>query len=393
MSPSTDVLCFSPEQAPPRSAPPLPRPRRYRPKIGLIGCGNIATTHLEAYRADDWDVVALCDARAEAALRQSAAFYPESRIHTDYRSMLDDPTIDVIDVALHPEHRVEVIGDALRAGKHVLSQKPFALDLATAKRLVAQAESEGVHLAVNQNARWAPYLHYLRALCEHGHLGTLQSAIVHINWDHTWIRGMDFEKIHHIVLFDFAIHWIDFIRLCFGPQAARSVFASARPALQSTVKPPLAAVSTITFGNGVASLLFDGNAAPGAGESITLIGDKGTARASGPLHAADSIEVTTAFGQTRPVLAGRWYREGFRGAMGELLCAIEEERPPTNSAADNLRTLKLLFALVDSADSGEARRPGEVACVGPTCRIVGQPAPEESGPSTGLAVDQEGNSA
>src|SRR5690606_33208089 len=98
---------------------------------------------------------------------------------------------------------------------------------------------------------WAPYLSYLRYLCERGHLGSLQTAEVNINWDHTWIKGMDFERIHHVVLFDFAIHWIDFVRLCFGEQLAREVFATVRAALTTQIAAPLVAAATIAFDHGV----------------------------------------------------------------------------------------------------------------------------------------------
>ena len=60
----------------------------------------------------------------------------------------------------------------------------------------------------------------------------------------------------------------------------------------------------------------------------------------------------------RPRLEGHWFREGFRGAMGELLCAIAEKREPFNSARANLRSLELVFAAIESADCGRACVPG-----------------------------------
>lgn len=52
--------------------------------------------------------------------------------------------------------------------------------------------------------------------------------------------------------------------------------------------------------------------------------------------------------------------DGFRGTMGELLCAIEEGREPANSAANNLRTLELCFAALKSADTGRPQAPGRI---------------------------------
>jgi predicted dehydrogenase len=62
---------------------------------------------------------------------------------------------------------------------------------------------------------------------------------------------------------------------------------------------------------------------------------------------------------------GKWFNDGFRGAMGELLCAIEENREPSNSARDNLRSLALCFAAVKSADTGKSQIPGKIRRLSP----------------------------
>src|SRR6185503_15247543 len=120
-----------------------PRPRAYRPKIALIGCGGIAEYHLRAYRALGLDVVALCDRDPARAEKRRAEFYPSARVFTDYREVLARPEIDVVDLALHPTQRLAAIEAALLARKHVLSQKPFVLDLADGERLVALAAAQG----------------------------------------------------------------------------------------------------------------------------------------------------------------------------------------------------------------------------------------------------------
>jgi hypothetical protein len=70
--------------------------------------------------------------------------------------------------------------------------------------------------------------------------------------------------------------------------------------------------------------------------------------------------VHSAGGQATVPLAGSWFSSGFQGAMGELLCAIEEQREPTHNARHNLDSLALSFAALASADSGEPQVPGRV---------------------------------
>src|SRR5579885_1522974 len=154
--------------------PYLPRlPQQYRPKIGLIGAGGVSEYHLRAYQKLGLEVAAICDVDLERARSRRDQFYPRASIGTHYREVIDRADLDVLDVALHPEHRLPVLEAALQAGKHVLSQKPFVLALETGARLAAFAETRGLKLAVNQNGRWAPHFAYLLAAVRAGLLGEI----------------------------------------------------------------------------------------------------------------------------------------------------------------------------------------------------------------------------
>jgi predicted dehydrogenase len=340
-----------------------PKPRRYRPRIGLIGCGGITASHLRAYREAGWQVVALCDRVTNAAEARRAEFYPGARTFTDYRELLELSEIDVVDVALHPAPRIAAIEESLKAGKHVLSQKPFALELRVAKRLGALARRRGLKLAVNQNGRWAPYFSYMNQAIRAGLIGEVQTVSMHLNWDHTWIKGTPFEKVRQVVLYDFGIHWFDMVGQFFGGRRARSVFAANTKAFHQTIQPPMVASATVTFMGGIASLTFDAHSRFGARESILVTGSEGTLRANGDVCAAHDVELITKRGTAHPTLKGKWFDDGFRGAMGELLCAIEQDRQPANSAASVLPSLEICFAAVKSALGGQVETPGKVLAI------------------------------
>ena len=337
-----------------------PQPRTYRPRIGLIGCGGIVESHLKAYRAAGWDVVAFCSRTAETARRRRDEFYPRAEIYTDYRMLLQREDVDVVDIALHPEPRAAVIEAALDAGKHVLSQKPLVADLKVGERLVALAAKRGCKFAVNQNGRWAPYASYAARAIEAGLIGEVQTVSMNLNWDHTWIRGTPFERLRHVVLYDFGIHWFDFATLFFSGRKALKVFAANAKAPDQVLKPPMIASAAVQFENGVATLNFDAHSRVAPGEFMCITGSAGTIRARGPICAAHDLTLYTARGYAKPALEGKWFNDGFRGAMGELLCAIEENREPSNSARENLRSLALCFAAVKSANTGTAQIPGKV---------------------------------
>lgn len=329
-----------------------PSPKTYRPQLGLIGCGGITEHHLKAYRAAGWEVAAFYNRTPEAAEKRRAEFYPHARVCGSVAELLAIPEIEVVDIATYPDVRGPLIEQALRAGRHVLSQKPFVLDLAEGARLAALAQNLGRQLAVNQNGRWAPYFSYLRQAVRAGLIGEVSSVNIAIEWDHTWTAGTAFEKVHHLVLYDFAIHWFDAARSFLGDATAQSVYATLQSAPDQPMKPPLVASSVVTFDRGVATLAFNAFSRFGQQESCTIVGTRGTLRAAGGICAVSEVELATAAGTARTTLSGSWFPDGFRGAMGELLCAIEENREPENNATDNLKSLALCFGAIKSADEG-----------------------------------------
>lgn len=343
--------------SPELTAPDLPYrpqdPRAYNPPIGLIGCGQITEYHLAAYRRAGYRVVALCERVESRARERQAQYYPEARVYTDYRELLWRDDIEVVDIATHPADRAPILEDALLARKHVLSQKPFVLELDLGQRLADLADRQGVTLAVNQNGRWAPHFAYLRQVVAHNLLGSLTSAALTVAWDHTWVIGTPFDDIHDLILYDFAIHWFDIVTSFFSDAQPLRVFAS-------TARAALLAQVLIEYPDAQATLSFDATVIHGQQDRTALSGTLGSAVSSGPSFSEQRVDLYTAAGHASPHLEGSWFREGFHATMGELLCAIEDGRQPITSARNNLRSLELAFAAIASAYEGLPKVPGTV---------------------------------
>lgn len=352
----------------PRSAGPSfncqpPHPKRYNPCIGLIGCGGISEQHLRAYQKAGYRVIALCDINLPSAEQRRDEFFPQAEVMTDYRRLLDNKEIEVVDITTHPEDRVALIGDSLDAGKHVLSQKPFVLDLEVGERLVDLARRRKVLLAVNQNGRWAPHFMYLRQAAHAGLLGALSSADFLVSWDHNWTAGTPFDRIRHLILYDFAIHWFDIALTFFGKEQPEKVSASMRVARGQRSRPALLAHALVDFRHAQATFSFNGNTLLDTHDQTRLVGDQGVAFSQGPSLQKQQVSLATSDGTVCPRLKGAWFPDGFAGAMGELLCAIEEGREPSHSAKDNLRSLAVCFAAIASAEEGMPRIPGQVRSI------------------------------
>ena len=335
-------------------------PKRYRPSIGLIACGGITKNHLTAYRNAGYPVVALCDVDVSRAKSRRKEFYPQAKVYADYRDVLARDDVEVVDLAAHPKAREEMIEAALLAGKHVLSQKPFVLDLDFGQRMVELAERQRVKLAVNQNGRWAPHFRYIHQAIHTGLIGRVGAAHLSVHWDHSWVKGTEFEKIKHLVLYDFAIHWFDILTCFFGDRPARRVYASTAPSPAQEVKPPLLAQAIVEYDGAQASLVFDADTHFGAEDRTYVTGSAGTITATGSDLKHQKVVLTTADGRASPRLWGCWFSDGFHGTMAELLSSIEEDREPSNGASSNLQSLALSFAAVASAERHEPVVPGTV---------------------------------
>jgi predicted dehydrogenase len=306
------------------------------------------------------EVAVICDvdrARAETRRQQ---FFPQAKVCQDFQEVLRQEEIEIIDAALHPEHRVPLLEAAIQRGKHVLSQKPLALDLDLAEQLADSAEAKGVKLAVNQNGRWAPHFAYAREAVAAGLLGQIGSVDFELAFDHSWTVGTHFENIHHLLLFDFGIHWFDLTACFLQDHKLTSVFAAVEHATYQRARPPFLASVIVEAEGAQARMAFNAAVQFAQSDRTLIAGSQGTLHCSGPSLSDQTVVLTTPAGETSPALTGTWFENGFQGTMGELLCAIEEKGEPMNSARNNLRSLALCFAALQSANTHQPVRPGEI---------------------------------
>ncbi len=329
-----------------------PAPVSYSPKIALFGAGGIAGSHLDAYRAAGWDVAVIASRTLEKAESRRNEYFPEAVATDNVAGVLADPAIEVVDLTPYPDDRVSLMEAAINAGKHVLSQKPFVSDLAEGERLASLAEERGVKLAVNQNGRWSPHMAWMRNAVRTGIIGTPVGVHMAVHWDHSWIAGTPFEKIDDLILYDFGIHWFDFLISIVGDRA-RSVRATKCFGTGQAAKVAQFAQCIVELEGGQASLIFDGGTKFVTHATAFVGGTEGTLSSQGPDFGSQGVILTTRDGYSEPVLEGAWFNDGFRGAMGELLSAIEEDRTPVNGVRENLESLRLTFAAVRSSRCGE----------------------------------------
>ena len=152
-------------------------------RVAIVGCGRISDLHQMGYRGQvDARIVAVCDARRKRAREKAKAWGVEpDKVYTDYRKLLADPEIDLVELLVPHHLHAEMTVAACQAGKHVSVQKPMALTVAEADQMTQAAERAGVVLRVYEN--FVFYEPHVRAkeMIEAGEIGEPQMIRLHVN--------------------------------------------------------------------------------------------------------------------------------------------------------------------------------------------------------------------
>jgi predicted dehydrogenase len=327
-------------------------PPDYKPGIGIIGCGNIVrTAHMPAYNKHQLNIVGAYDALPAAAEELQSAF-GIPKIYTHLEDLLADPAVEVVDIATFPEQRIPIMQQALAAGKHILAQKPLALDMDQANAIVAEAEQRGLKVAVNQNGRWAPPWRIATLLIQNGVIGEVNTITHLFDTNFAWVPGTRFDAIPHWLIYDYSIHWFDITQCWLEHKEIQTVSAKEYhlPNQPAGSQAAWGMWSEIQCQDGTNAMLrcAGGSHSEQNGHYFWIHGSQGTIR--GCVLPERFIELDAQGQTTRFDFEGQWFPDGFAGTMGELLWAIREDRQPYHAARHHLRSLALTLAACQSAE-------------------------------------------
>ena len=145
--------------------------------VGLIGLGSISYAHEAGYAelGESCKIVALCDVHEEE-VNNRIGMQPEARGYTDYRALLDDPAVDMVDITVPHVLHYEIARAALEKGKHVLVEKPITVKSEQGEELIALAKKTGRKFSVAENTHFVTA--YLKAeeILRQGILGEIGSV-------------------------------------------------------------------------------------------------------------------------------------------------------------------------------------------------------------------------
>ena len=348
-------------------------------RIGIIGVGFGAQVYIPAFRSEGWDVAAICS-RSRDKAKGAADAAGVRDVHTDPMALIARNDLDAVAITTPPDaHRALAVA-ALDAGKHVLCEKPFALDAKEAAEMRDAADLSGRTAMVGHEFRHAPQRAYIKELLDGGYIGKFELCTIELFLDRyvtpeprplTWMAR---EESGGGLLGALGSHYVDGLRHWFGE--VRSVtgrLAILRPDL---IDPKTSAivksetddtfVFTLEFeSGGIATMIASFGTTPTRGARIAVMGERGTliAEQPGPNPMEDGIVVASRKGgplqplatpaRYTPFTDDRDHRlMAFRLLVREFTHGIQDKTSPSPNFTDGLRCQEVLDAVRESSKSG-----------------------------------------
>ncbi len=331
--------------------------------VGIIGFGNIGQIHSKVLaHHNDARVVAIATRHPK---RPSTTDTPPVKVYADYRELLIRSDVDLVSVCTPSGQHAAQALDALAAGKHVVVEKPLAMDLANGKRVVQTARERGLFLSVISQRRLEPQNLYLKRVLDDESLGRpiLGEALLRWYRDQSYYDSADWRgttKEDGGVLMNQGIHLIDLLRWYMGPTTEVSGTLST---LTHRMEAEDTGVATLRFTSGALGIIAATTSAPpGLPEELNLFFEEGLVSVHGSQVARwevpnvpppPPIEASHS-GAVDPTAIGA---QGHLRQWEDIIDALKTGREPAVTGEEALASLAIVLDVYDSAHSGRVVSP------------------------------------
>jgi UDP-N-acetyl-2-amino-2-deoxyglucuronate dehydrogenase len=331
-------------------------------RVAFVGCGRISRNHLESMLAlkKECEVVAVCDVvpeRADAAGRKTGA-----EVFTNYDEMLRSVNCDLVSIATPSGMHPDMGEKAADAGFHVLTEKPMAIDLKSADRLIDACDKNGKLLFVVKQNRLNATMRLLKNAVDKGRFGRIYCAHVNVFWQRPqayydmapW-RGT--WALDGGALMNQASHYVDTLCWLVGDVAAVSAITGTLA--RKTEAEDTASVSLLFADGAIGSVNATMLTYPKNFEgSVTILGEKGTVKIGGVAinridhwefaEYDDDDKIIEQCNYTPPNI----YGFGHQPYYENVFAAIRGDAVPGTDGRTGRKSLEIILAAYKSAREG-----------------------------------------
>ncbi len=338
-------------------------------KYALIGCGRIAVNHLKAAKENRLEIAAVCDiqdTQPEILLEKVDLEKEESiKRYTDYREMiLENPDLQLVSIATESGVHAEIALFCIEQKINVIIEKPIAMSIEDADRIIEEAGKQKVKVAACHQNRFNLAVQKMRDALDAGRFGRLSHGSINVRWnrDHAYYDQAAWRgkwESDGGALMNQCIHGIDLLRWMMGNDV-EEVYGATRQQFHSYLEAEDVGMAVLKFKNGaIGTIEGTVNVYPrNLEETLYLFGETGTVKLGG--KSCNDIEVWKfADEDTEGDQAGlheetsNVYGNGHISLFADMIRAITENREPYVSAVDGRNALEIVLAIYKSQKTGQ----------------------------------------
>lgn len=340
-----------------------PSVNKHENNIGVIGTGFIVREcHLKSYEIEGLNVYAIA-ARDYIKTSEVANRYKIKNIYKNYKELIDDENIDILDIAVPPDVQSEIVRYAC-SKKHIkgiLCQKPLSVSYKESKELALIARESNIKMAVNSNCRYDLSFRSLKYCLDEGYLG---EPIV-MNFElHAIPHWQEFAKGYDKLTFlNFSIHTLDIFRFLFGSPKYITAHCIKDRRLSFDHFDGITQY-TYTYEKDFIATAIDDTYAYPESESFKdssidyrLTASEGVAKGAIGWHDFPKLTPSTFalyakindYKKTEPKFEKCWFPHAFYSTMADLLYSVQNKTEPSISANDHLESIACVEACYISA--------------------------------------------
>ena len=338
-------------------------------KYALIGCGRISPNHLEAAINNNLGIVGICDIVPEnmdILLNKLNIDTNKYKKFTDYKEMLENEKPELVAIATESGKHAQIALDCLDAGCNVIIEKPIALSLEDADKIIEKAKEKDLVVCANHQNRFNKSIQKIRQAVESGEFGKMLYGTAHIRWN----RGQDYYTQAPWrgtwaqdggALMNQCIHNIDLLRWMMGDEIDE-VCAYTDNLNHDYIEAEDLGMAIVKFKNGSYGIIEGTtNIYPkNLEETLYLFGKKGTVKTGGKSVNiieewifADSKEDAEEVKKNNSEMPKNVYGFGHTPLYKDVINAIETHTKPLIDAEAGRRALELVLAIYKSAAEGK----------------------------------------
>jgi len=331
-------------------------------KVIVVGCGFMGATHAAGYSANkDAEITGFVDVVPKARRRLAGEFGGET--YASLEEGLASEEADVVDICLPTDLNFEHVRIAARAGKHIMLEKPIALDVATADAMIRETRKKKLVFMVGHVLRFWPEYVTIKKLIDSGKLGRVVTAeAVRLCESPVWSPWFLEGKKSGGGILNLGIHDIDFLNWVFGkPRTVLAAGEKARGGVYNDLE------TLLRYPKNVAASVKTCMTMP-KGFPFTMMlrvrGTKGTVefifRAGGNLETRGGAQSELMFypERGRPARPKVKDADGYREEVAYFVnCVRRGKQPEIATGADAKLALKVALAAAESARTGKPVNP------------------------------------